>query len=125
MNNCWLYNFIEQTAFRNVDEMVTEQVHFNSLLDKVNSEFQKGSSLKQGNHLCKHNDIQAMMKRKNPKTSKKFRRQGSRGAANLLIKRSGTQGSSPYARKKTSDMNLHIVPESIETGQKRRVSVNR
>ena len=39
MNNCWLYNFIEQTAFRNVDEMVTEQVHFNSLLDKVNSEF--------------------------------------------------------------------------------------
>lgn len=33
--NCWLYNFIQQTEKRNVQDLVVDQVHWNELIDKV------------------------------------------------------------------------------------------
>ena len=38
-NNCWLYNFIQQTEKRNVNELVVDQMHWNELIDKVEKEF--------------------------------------------------------------------------------------
>ena len=34
-NNCWLYQFIQQTEKRNVTDLVVDQVHYNELFEKV------------------------------------------------------------------------------------------
>ena len=34
-DRCWLYNFVQETEKRNVSEMLTDQVHHNTLITKV------------------------------------------------------------------------------------------
>lgn len=45
---CWLYNFVQQTEKRNVGHMVREQLHFNTLYEKVKTQFARGIPLQLG-----------------------------------------------------------------------------
>ena len=50
---CWLYDFLQQTEKRNVPDMVLDQMHYNTLMQRVAREFRKGVSLSRGGHLVR------------------------------------------------------------------------
>lgn len=50
----WLYQFIKQTGKRNVHSMVSDQVHYNTLYEKISQQFASGTPLSFKRHMAKH-----------------------------------------------------------------------
>ncbi len=55
-SSCWLYNFVQETASRPIKPMIEDQEHYNSLMSKVNKEFQLGAPLTKRRHLIKNQE---------------------------------------------------------------------
>ena len=99
-DKCWLYNLIQTTETRDVNALVTDQNHMNTLMDKVNFQFQKGTPLKQGQHLDKNFDLASAMRQQNQHKSANSKRKHHNKHNNFerhnskILKRSGTTSGS-------------------------------